>query len=299
MSRIISHTDFDGLICTFLACKVFNCKPDEVITAEPKDIQNGMVSTNNAIVLDLPEPKSALLWVDHHVTATPKKTPDFQHYFDPHGKSASRVFFNAFKDKLLEYEEAVIAADRIDSADYTLESFKKHDAYSKISLSLKGKKNDDMKYFIYVLDLCLKLGFKKASKDYTVRTRYIEKKYMLEAWKNLIDDYLICDKNVIIVDLRKATEILPKGNIMALFESYPEANSSIMISRDTRNNMCTIAVSENPFFKGRNLVHMGKLMEKFGGGGHKGVGGCEIHLCESNKVFNEILTALKENKQNE
>lgn len=300
MTVLYTHSDFDGLISAVLISRIF--KPSDIVVAEPRELRGDLLDIKpEDIVIDLPRPEvDVRLWCDHHGSEGDKPIITDSIKYVPAAKSCASIIYNHFKDKLSDCpycEEAVKWANKIDSADFTLEEYKTHNEYSVISMSLKSFDKELDKYYIrWLIKKILDTGsFKHVSMLDPVNIRYDYKTDSIERWKYIIKVYLKYENDIIITDTRKSNGMLPKGNNYALFEMYPDARVTIGISRFGPDK-CYIGAGENIFNKGQNKVDIGKLMKKYKGGGHFSVGGCEVPVEGADKIFNEILNILKENK---
>jgi oligoribonuclease NrnB/cAMP/cGMP phosphodiesterase (DHH superfamily) len=70
--RLITRSDFDGLVCAMLFKKMKMI--DEMKFVHPKDMQDGVVEvTANDIIANLPFVEGCGLWFDHHSSEITRK----------------------------------------------------------------------------------------------------------------------------------------------------------------------------------------------------------------------------------
>ena len=67
--RLITRSDFDGLVCAVLLKEVETI--DEIMFAHPKDMQDGKIPvSSNDIATNLPYVDGLGMWFDHHHSET-------------------------------------------------------------------------------------------------------------------------------------------------------------------------------------------------------------------------------------
>ena len=121
--RIVTRPDFDGVVCAVLLHDV------EEITApvkwvEPGDVQKGQVEIRgDDIIANLPYDDRCALWFDHHYTNR-IDTPFNGAYRE--APSAAGIIYAHYPGKFPESRGVIVAAaDKIDSADLTLDEVQK------------------------------------------------------------------------------------------------------------------------------------------------------------------------------
>lgn len=297
--RVITHSDFDGLFSALLMCEITGIDPENVIVMQHWQIRKDEFEFKPSdFVVDLPRPKEPIeFWADHHVGDSLDEVNCKDFAYDSKAKSCAGVIYKKFAHsypQIEKYSKYIHIVDKIDSASYTLEDFRNHDKFSIMSLSLKTFDREmDKYYFKFLLKHILSEGFRRTAEKEWVKARYQYKLDSIKRWKEAIKPFIQINDGVIIVDTREVEQKFPKGSSIHLFEEHPETRVAIIISTNYFNGT-SIHVGENPFFKDRNNVHIGHLMQKYGGGGHKGVGGCELKE-DSENAIQEIVDTLKKN----
>jgi nanoRNase/pAp phosphatase (c-di-AMP/oligoRNAs hydrolase) len=97
--------------------------------------------------------------------------------------------------------------------------------------------------------------------------------------------------NVIYLDLR-GVETIHAGNRFLLYTIFPEQNISVWVVDGKRNVNSVITVGYS-IIKKTATVDVGSLMLKYGGGGHRTVGTCQVAWENTDKVIAEIIAAIK------
>ena len=291
-ARIVTHTDFDGLVSALLIRELFDI--EQVTFAEPWMLQKREFPVRRGdVILDLPYGEGCALWFDHHATSLPDKEKGF---LDEHAKSCARVIFEHYikeHPKLERFRELVDAADKIDSAAFTSNDLEHPDVYGKISMAIRGddrRKDDEFRLFL--LNLLSFQSPEQAIAQPIIRKRVEEKLRQHEEWLRRIGEYVQLRGEVIYVDRTLAPEDLPRGQQFFLYLMYP--GHGVYLSCDRvkfEPDLVRFSCGEN-IFEQRNAVEIGALMQRFGGGGHKSAGGCSVPKAKKEETANVLIAAL-------
>jgi len=92
---------------------------------------------------------------------------------------------------------------------------------------------------------------------------------------------------VIVLDLRNQEEIYT-GNRFVLYSLYPEQNISIQVIWGL-NKQNVVMTCGHSIINRTSTIDVGSLMLKYGGGGHKKVGTCQVPIDEADKVLEELI----------
>ena len=96
--------------------------------------------------------------------------------------------------------------------------------------------------------------------------------------------------NVIISDLR-GLETIYTGNRFVIYSLYPEANISCWIVSGKGGEGCSCAVGYSVLNR-TCKINVGKLMLKYGGGGHEVVGTCQFSTEKMDEMIPKLLKDL-------
>jgi len=99
-------------------------------------------------------------------------------------------------------------------------------------------------------------------------------------------------KNVVALDLRHEEEIFT-ANRFVIYALYPECNISIHILWGLQKQNTVMAVGKSILDRS-SKTNVGVLMLKYGGGGHKDAGTCQVPNEEADQVLPEIVKQLNE-----
>ncbi|MCK5356044.1 MAG: exopolyphosphatase, partial [Methyloprofundus sp.] len=120
--RLVTRSDFDGLVCAVLLKKLDII--DEITFVHPKDMQDGKVDiSENDITTNLPYVEGVHLSFDHHLSETIRNQgkPE-NHIIDPDAPSAARVVFDYYdgaENFPASWNDMMDAVDKGDSAQFT------------------------------------------------------------------------------------------------------------------------------------------------------------------------------------
>jgi nanoRNase/pAp phosphatase (c-di-AMP/oligoRNAs hydrolase) len=85
------------------------------------------------------------------------------------------------------------------------------------------------------------------------------------------------------------------GNRFLIYSLFPDQNVSVWIVDGKQKQNVSIAVGYS-ILNRTCSVDIGQLMLKYGGGGHKMVGTCQVPYDEADQTMDAIVKALTENK---
>ena len=291
--RLVTHSDFDGIVSALLLREIFPI--DNVLFAEPSSIQKGFLKTTKKdIVCDLP--KGGGLWFDHH---SEQEVDDKREcHYDLNAKSCARVIYETYKDKLNGWEQLVEEADKIDSATFTKEEYLNPNACGVISITLRTcDKEADDNFRMYVLNLLSYKTPEEVAESSMVVNRYHEK---LDEWSRgepAVEKSTVFDNEIAVVDFVCYGDKSPVWRMHKLYIDHPEVKyvmsaRRLKITGDIKMSCGTNVFDDNESYR----PHIGQIMKEFGGGGHKGVGGCTV---EAKDYLNAIRTIKEKLRENE
>jgi len=301
--RLLTRSDFDGLVCAVLLKEVVTI--DAVEFCHPKDMQDGKIEvTSNDIITNLPYHPDAGMWFDHHASESARSDELIFNGRYEIAPSTARVIYNYYVLKgegapLAKYDPLLIEVDKSDSANLSPEDVL--DPTGWILLS-------------YLMDP--RTGLAKA-KDYQISNRELMMKladWMIahsaeeilefpdikervaryfadeESFKASLKMHSKVDANVVITDYRGID--VPTGNRFLIYTLYPETNISVRII-DGKNKEFVVVAAGHSIFNRTSKTDVGALMAVFGGGGHRGAGTCQIKYDNADEKIRKIVEAMK------
>jgi hypothetical protein len=295
--RIVTRGDMDGLACALVASL---CEPiQSVELVHPQEIADRNFPVTSAdIIANLPYHPSCGKWFDNHQltdeTAMPPKGFEGKWGLAP---SAARLVYEHYLPRhpdLRRFEPLIAATDRLDSARLT-----RDDVVSPTGFILLG----------YTLDPRTGLG---AFREYfltllsSLKTKPLAEVLALPAVKERIERLrdqdqafreatLACSKqegNVVFTDFR-ATSPIPAGNRFLVYTLYPEANVSVRAHWGPRRERVAVSIGHSIFDR-TCQTNVGILMSLYGGGGHKGAGGCMLMPEKADALIAQMIERLRD-----
>lgn len=299
--RLLTRSDFDGIACAVLLKEIGLI--EDMVYAHPKDLQDGKIKVDeNDILANVPYVEGCGLWFDHH--SSEKERLDLQGKYQgrsEHAPSAARVICNYYgADRFTKFAEMLEHVDKVDSAQLTEEEILNPTGWVLLGFicdprtGLGYHKDYRISNLQLMRDLMDYLGNMPiddilALPDIRERVdRYMEndrmcRKFLLERSKQ--------DGPIIITDARGAEEI-PPGNRFLIYSLFPETNISIRLIDGRGKEFVAISVGYS-ILNRTSEVNVGSLMLRYGGGGHKSVGTCQVPYAAADQVLKEMVAAIK------
>jgi nanoRNase/pAp phosphatase (c-di-AMP/oligoRNAs hydrolase) len=300
--RLITRSDFDGLACG--AILMYLGLIDDWKFVHPKDIQDGLVeATDNDILANIPYIKGCKLWFDHHSSETERLGRGA--YFEGVSKfapSCARVIYEYYggDEKLGCFSEMIRYVDKVDSGDLTINEVNSPHGWVLLGFIMDPRTGLGRfrNFTISNYDLMKVLAKACAEKNIEdilampdVKERIELYNEQISLFKDMLSQHTKINDNVLVVDLR-GVETIYAGNRFLIYTLYPEQNISLWIV-DGRNK-ANVAVTVGYSIINRSAtVDVGSLLLKYGGGGHRQVGTCQISYQDADKAIGEILAKLK------
>lgn len=304
--RLLTRSDFDGLVCAALLYEA------EIITdikfVHPKDVQDGKIEvTPDDVLANVPYAAGCGLWFDHHASEDDRLNLKGGMQFKGESRmapSCARVIFDYYGGSAkfgdMEKSGLMAAVDKCDSGQFTTQDIEKPKGWVLLSFVMDprtglGRYKD---YHISNYQLMEKLAHKCRHEsieailaDPDVRQR-VERYYDQEAdYEMMITNYCSKEGNVLLIDLHDCPEIVT-GNRFKEYVLFPEQNISMRILWGFQKQNMVITVGHSVFNR-TSKTDVGKLMLKYGGGGHPYVGTCQVPVESWEQARDEILAQLK------
>jgi oligoribonuclease NrnB/cAMP/cGMP phosphodiesterase (DHH superfamily) len=296
--RIVTRPDFDGIVCAVIISEA------EKITeatkwVEPHEIQNRLIEIKKGdIMANLPFDNRCSIWFDHHYSN--RIESDFTGSFKM-APSAAGVVFSYYEGKIKkDYTQLVKETDKIDSASLSMDEVINPEAYPYVLLSMtvSNRGGKDEAYWNRLVWLLMKYDIEGVIGDFEVKERCRAVIEENRAYQSVLIKNTILKKHVSITDLR-SYEKAPEGNRFLVYSLFPDANVSVRIRYDDpAREIMAVSVGHNIFNPGCR-VNVGKMLSKFGGGGHKGAGACRFPAGKADEYLDKIIAILIENSPDE
>jgi len=293
--RLVTRGCLDGLACAALIdhaerlSGVSLASPGD-ITDETFDVQPGDILAN------LPYHNGCLKWFNHHSVTRSYETPP--HRFEGRyglAPSTARLVYDYYlhdNPGFNFFDDLVNETDRFHNAQLNIEDVTDPSGYVLLGFTLDPGAGtagyED--YFALVLDTLRDGTLEELMmrEEVRERVRIVEedRKRYLAAMRRVSR----LEDRVIVSDLREA-EALPVGNRFLIYTLFPEATASLRIAWGPERES-VVASAGHSLFNRNCSVHVGGLMSKYGGGGHKGAGATPLDRDSANEAIQELIDKL-------
>ncbi len=289
--RLVTRGNLDGLTCAVLIDHAELLSGIELI--HPQDITDNKFQIRAGDILaNLPYHPKCAKWFDHHsATRTYERPPtQFEGSYGLSPSTARLVYDYYLNDNpgFNAYEELVRETDRYDGADLTMEDVTdpKHCILLGFTLDPRTGLGDFRGYFMKLIDVLRdgELGDVLELPEVKERARRIAEER--EAFLKSMRHYSRVEGQVIVTDLRDADN-LPAGNRFLIYTLFPEANVSLRIAWGPKKEFVVATVGHS-IFNRTSGVHVGGLLAKYGGGGHKGAGATPLNREDADELIGKL-----------
>ncbi len=265
-------------------------------------MQDGKVAvTSDDVLANVPYVEGAGLWFDHHVSEEERldfNQLDFEGASLP-APSAAQVIWDyyggeeTFGPHFLPLLEAV---NKTDSANLTKEEILEPNDWILLSFVMDprtglGRFRDySISNYQLMEDMIQYCRVKNAEEilsipDVQERTnRYFEQVTLFK--EMLAENHTIHD-NVVVVDLREQQTIY-SGNRFLVYVLFPQQNIEIRVMPQKDPQVVVFACGHS-ILNRTSKTNVGKLMLKYGGGGHEKVGTCQVEKEDAERVLGELV----------
>lgn len=296
--RLVTRSDFDGLVCAVLLRHLGII--DEILFVHPKDMQDGKIAIGDRdITTNLPYVPGAHLVFDHHLSETIRHTgarPN--HVIDPHAPSAARVvhgYYGGAARFPAAWNEMMAAVDKADAARFSRAEVLDPKGWDLLNFLMDARTGlgrfHDFRISNYTLmmeliDACARhtIAGIMALPDVQERTAlYLEHSVKCQ---EQIRRCASVDRNLVVLDLR-GEAVIYAGNRFVIYALFPETNISIHVLWGLKNQNTVFATGKS-ILNRTSKTNIGALMLEYGGGGHENAGTCQV----ANEMAAEVLGAL-------
>jgi hypothetical protein len=301
--RLITRSDFDGLACAVLLREVEQI--DTVDFVHPKDVQDGKVKAGkNDILTNLPYVQGVGLWFDHHSSEIVRneETVTYRGRFEV-APSAARVVYRHYdSEKLKKYEKLLESVDKSDAAQLTVEDVTTPSGWMLLSYVMDprtglayhhGYTISNRELMTKLIDLIAQHPDDpdRVLADPNVKERIDRYFAQEEGFARVMRERSRVDGNVIVTDLRGLGDP-PAGNRFLIYTMFPDANIQVRVFDGRKGEFVVCAVGHS-IFNRTAKTDVGMLLARYGGGGHRGAGTCQLPLADADAKIAEIVDQIK------
>ena len=303
--RLFTRADFDGLVCAAILEELEIV--DEIIYVHPKDLQDNKIRvTENDVIANAPFVEDCGLWFDHH--SSEHERLNLEGHFTGSSRpspSAAQVIFdyyenkNGYNKRLGKFKELIGAANIIDSAQFDRDDILNPSGWIMLGYITDPRTGLGLRHNFRISNFELMKQLPKL-----LRTKSVEQILNLpdfqerihvyfdetDRYKQFLIENAITKGHAIVIDFR-GIEKLPIGNRFLEYVIYPQQNISVRIADGKNRQFAMISVGHS-IINRSSRVNVGSLALKYGGGGHRQVGTCQVGYEEADKIVNEMLQAI-------
>ena len=297
--RLLTRSDFDGLGCAVLLKQAGII--DEITFVHPKDVQDGKVEVGpNDVLTNIPYVPGCGLWFDHHSSEAERQAYGvFAGMSDP-PRPVRPAWCSTTTMTARSSRTSATTTPFVQSTRPTRRLHGRGDPESSGWVLLSfimdprtglGRYHDyrisNYQLMMDMIDYC--------------RTMSIDEILSVEDVKQRVNRYFAQDRlfremllsnttirgNVIVIDLRNQEEIYT-GNRFVLYSLYPEQNISIQVMWGLRRQNIVMTCGHS-IINRSSQTDVGSLMLKYGGGGHRAVGTCQVPIDQADQILEQII----------
>jgi len=221
---------------------------------------------------------------------------------DPNARSAARVVYDYYGGKSTFpriSDELMAAVDKGDSADFTLEEILDPKGWVLLHFLMDARTGlgrfrnfriSNYALMMELIDYCLNHSIDEILELPDVKERvdlYFEQ---AEAFKAQLRRIAQVEGKVVVLDLREE-EVIHAGNRFMIYALYPEAQISVHVAWGFRKQNTAVMIGKSILNKG-SQVDIDELCLRYGGGGHRAAGTCQLDNDTVDQQLLEIIRAL-------
>lgn len=300
--RLVTRSDFDGLVCAVLLKELDLI--DDILFVHPKDMQDGKIAiTSRDITTNLPYVPGAHLAFDHHASETVRNTGErANHLIDATAPSAARVVYRHYGGKATfprVSDEMMEAVDKADSAQYSREDILNPRGWVLLNYLMDSRTGLGRFRDFRISNYALMMALIDYCRDHT-----IEQILALPDVKERVDLYFDHEArakeqiqrcatvhgNLVVLDLRNE-ETIWATNRFTIYAMYPQCNISIHVMWGVQKQNTVFATGKSILDRG-SRTNVGELMLAYGGGGHNAAGTCQVDNDRAAEVLQQLVTRI-------
>jgi hypothetical protein len=278
---------------------------DDWLFVHPKDVQDGRVPvTANDILANVPYAPGCGMWFDHHSSEDERLglPVSFEGACRP-APSCARVIYDFYggSSHFVRLEETGLmdGVDKADSAQFTAEEILNPKGWVLLSFIMDprtglGRYHDyrmsNYQLMGYMIEYCRTMRVEQILRlpDVQERVRrYLEQE---GPFRQMLREHATMHGSAVVLDLRGVDEIKP-GNRFTIYSLFPEANVSVQIF-DGKGKQNTVLACGHSILNRTCTADIGSLMLRYGGGGHRAVGTCQVPHADGDMVLEEVVASL-------
>lgn len=300
--RLVTRSDFDGLVCAVLLNELNLI--DDIKFVHPKDMQDGKVEiTARDITTNLPYVAAAHLAFDHHLSETIRNTGERKnHIIEPDAPSAARVVYNYYGGKSgfpTVADDMMAAVDKADAAQFSRDEILNPSGWVLLNYLMDARTGlgrfRDFRISNYTLMMDLIKYCRNHNINEILELADVKERVELyvEQAEKAKDQLLRCTtvhKNLAVLDLRNEETIWATNRFM-IYALFPQTNISIHVLWGVQKQNTVFATGKSILDRD-SKTNVGELMLAYGGGGHQAAGTCQIENDLAATTLQALITKI-------
>lgn len=295
--RLITRSDFDGLACAVFL-KEANIV-DNWTFAHPKDLQDGLIEvTKDDCLANVPYVPGCGLWFDHH--SSEHERAAFAGTYEGESRecpSCAHIIYDYYGGKKTypQFDDMLIGVDKVDAAMLTADEILNPTGWVLLGFIMDPRTGlgrfrqftiSNYQLMEKLIGWCRTMTIDEIMALPDIQERIVLYKEQSEKFIEMVKERTVVKDKVIVSDLR-GLETIYTGNRFLVYSLFPEGNVSAWIVSGRGGKGCSAAVGHSVLDRS-SKIDVGKLMLKYGGGGHHVVGTCQFE----DDVMEKQLTSL-------
>lgn len=297
--RLITRSDFDGLVCAVLLKELDMI--DDIKFVHPKDMQDGTILVSQRdISTNLPYVPGIHLAFDHHHSEMLRNdgAPD-NHIIDPSAPSAARVVYDYYggKEAFPKIKDDIMeAVDKGDAAQFNRDEVLNPQGWDLMNFLMDARTGlgrfreftvSNYQLMMDLIDYCRDHSIEQILDLPDVKERVELYNEHSEKQKEQIKKCTTVHGNLAVFDLREEETIFA-GNRFMIYALYPDTNISIHVMWGMQQLNTVFATGKSILNRTSN-TNIGELMLKYDGGGHENAGTCQVENEDAERVLGELI----------
>lgn len=285
MYRLITRSDFDGLVCAVLLEELDLI--NDILFVHPNQMQEGEIEVSETdISTNLPYTPGIFAAFDHHLSEITRLGKHYDnHIIDPLAPSAARVVYNYFgaeKRFPTISTDMMDAVDKGDAAQFSQEEVIDAEGWPLLNFIMdsrtglgryRGFRVPNYELMMSLIDYCRRYDIDQILEHPDVKERVDLYREHEGPAKEQIKRCTTVHGNLAVIDYREEEKIYVVNRFM-VYALFPECNISMHILWGRGEQNTVFAVGKSIFNRTSN-TNIGDLMLTYGGGGHRNAGTCQ------------------------
>lgn len=292
--RLVTRGDLDGLTAAVLITEMEQI--DEILLVHPQDITEKKIEIKaDDILANLPYDHRCSMWFDHHAhTIMPEGEYKGAYAVAP---SVARVIYDHYaSDKLKRFDHLVNETDRFDSADLTRDDIDNPQGVILLGFLIDprtGMGGDFRTQFTSLVERIRAKSLEAVLSDDDIREQAAAFRRDDQSFREFLLAHSEVHDKVVVTDFR-GIENVPVGNRFLVYSTFPNCNVSLRIQWGPDKKLVALNIGHSIFDRSCN-VDVGELCRNYGGGGHRGAGGCVLRTMAAGLAIKIITEKLRKN----